>query len=63
MRFSLPLQSHPAVYVRQDETLAVPADLSPILGWQADPCGHGYFSGGFDVLCCQVWIFVDSCFC
>lgn len=39
------------------------ADLSSILGWQADPCGHGYFSGGFDVLCCQVWIFVDSYFC
>jgi hypothetical protein len=54
------LHAYAAIDTWHNEALAVPADLTPVLFWQANPCGHGYLSGGVSVLLSQRRIIVKS---
>jgi hypothetical protein len=60
MRFSQLLYPHATVDPRQDKALAVPADLAPVLSWQANLCRHSYFSGSVHVLLGQYGMFVKG---
>jgi hypothetical protein len=63
MWFSQLLYSHATVDTRQDEPLAVPADLASVLSWQADFCCHSYSSGSVHVLLRQHWVFFQTFLC
>jgi len=60
MRFSQLLHSHATVDTGQDEALAVPADLTPVLSWQANLCCHSYSSRGVRVLLRQYWVLIKG---
>jgi hypothetical protein len=60
MWFSKLLYPHAAVDTWHDKALAVPADLTPVLSWQANLCPHGYFSGSICILLSQHWVFIKG---